>query len=202
MIAARKNPALKTYSVAGKTLADIHKDIQKKGPLDPNEGKRYAGSCLGVISLGVSDTDVAHEITPESSPVEAKAQLAEGKGNVTSTPTITLPKLASDKGLSEDAKKEWKRFVGATRLHEDGHADSLYRVVVQIAGDIAGMSATATGADEKAAKKAATKALYAKINAAYGGTSLSDMVKADIKAYDAKTSHGESQGAVLKTSIT
>jgi hypothetical protein len=42
-----QDSALKTYSVAGKTLADIHKDIQKKGPVDPNEGKRYAGSCLG-----------------------------------------------------------------------------------------------------------------------------------------------------------
>lgn len=202
MIAARKNPALKNYTVAGKSLADIDKDIKKKGPVDPNEGKRYAGSCLCTVSLSISDSDVALEITPESSPVEARAQLAEGKGSVTSIPTITLPKLASDKGLTDEAKQEWKRFVGATRLHEDGHASSLYRMVVDIAGTIAGMSATATGANEKEAKKAALKALYGKISESYGGSTLADMVNADIKAYDAKTSHGASEGAVLKTSIT
>jgi hypothetical protein len=92
MIAARENPTVKTYTVAGKTLADIWKDIQKKGPVDPNDGKRYAGSCVGTFSIGLTDKDLAFEVTPGSSPVEVKAQLAEGKGKVTSKPAITMPK--------------------------------------------------------------------------------------------------------------
>jgi predicted secreted Zn-dependent protease len=201
MIAARENPTVKTYTVAGKTLADIWKDIQKKGPVDPNEGKRYAGSCLGAFSIGLTDKDLAFEVTPGSSPVEVKAQLAEGKGKVTSKPAITMPKLGSDKTLSAAAKKEWGRFADCTSIHEYGHADSLYLVVIDIAKDISGMTATATGANEKAAKTAAGKALFAKIDAAYGRTKLADLVKDDIKAYDDKTRHGETQGAKLDTSI-
>ena len=202
MIAARDNPTTKTYTVAGKTLADILKDIQKKGPVDPNEGKRYAGSCLGKISISMTDKDLEYEVTPGSSPVEVKAQLAKEKGKVKSAPAITMPKLSSDKTLSAAAKKEWGRFVDCTSIHENGHADSLYLVVIEIAKDIAGMTATATGKDEPAAKTAAGKALFAMVDAAYGGTKLNDMVNADIKAYDAKTRHGASQGAVLDASIT
>jgi hypothetical protein len=40
------------------------------------------------------------------------------------------------------------------------------------------------------------------ISALAASLALADMVNADIKAYDAKTYHGDSKGAVLKTSIT
>jgi predicted secreted Zn-dependent protease len=200
MIAKRNNPASKTYSVSGKTLAEIHKDILKKGPVDPNEGKRFAGSCLGTISIDVTDKDFTYEITPESSPVEVTAKITGG--TLTSSPVITTPKLASDKGLSDTAKKEWKRFIGATQVHEDGHAASLYKLTVKVTQDIVNMSATETGADEKAAKASAKTALWGKVSAVYGGTKFNDLVNADIKAYDAETNHGATQGAVLKTSIT
>jgi predicted secreted Zn-dependent protease len=199
---ARVKPTEKTYTVAGKTLEAIWTQIEKKGPLDPNEGKRYAGSCSSAISIAMTNKDLAFEIKP-GTPVEAKARVAEGKGTVTSAPAITLPKLdsASEKKLSADALKEWKRFLAATIDHEYGHADSLFLFVVEFAVQIGMMSAAATGADEKAAKRAAGLALMKKVDDEYGGTALADLGKAEIKLYDAQTRHGATQGAVLKTSI-
>ena len=201
MIASRKSPSVTTYTVAGKTLAEIWKDIQKKGPVDPNDGKRYAGSCKSTFKVDVSDNDVEYEVKPGSAPVEVTAKLAESKGKVSSTPVITMPKLSSNKALSPDAKEEWERFVGFTRTHEENHADSLYLLVIKIARDIAGMTGTGTDADEKKAKAAARKALYAKIIASYDDAKLKALVNADLDAYDTKTHHGETEGAKLDTSI-
>ncbi len=47
----------------------------------------------------------------------------------------------------------------ATGVHEDGHADSCYALAVTIARERAAMSATGKGADERAAKVAAQRAL-------------------------------------------
>jgi hypothetical protein len=45
------------HQASVETLADINKDIQKKGPVDTNEGRRYSGSCLGKLSVGIRDKD-------------------------------------------------------------------------------------------------------------------------------------------------
>ena len=198
---AKKNaPTTSSYTVSGKTLMDINDDIKKKGPLDPNEGRRYSGSCLGKLNLSITDKDWDFQTTPDSTPVEVTVTVKGG--TLASSPAITMPKLASDKDLSSAAKQEWKRFVGAVATHENGHADSLYNLAVKISGDINKLSGTGSGKDEKTAKVAAHKDIVSQIQKEYGGTGMDDRVKDDIKAYDAKTKHGASQGAVLDTSIT
>lgn len=199
MDAKRGSTSTTTYTVSGKTLDDLDKEIAKKGPKDPNESKRYAGSCLGKITLAIGGGDFRFETKAGSSPVEVTATLKGG--SVTSSCVVTMPKLATEKALTPTALKEWKRFVIATGVHEDGHADSCYALAVTIAKELAAMSAAGKAADEKAAKAAAQRALVAAMSSAYGGSVLSDRVNGDIKAYDGKTKHGGSQGAVLKTSI-
>jgi predicted secreted Zn-dependent protease len=199
MNAKRGSSSSTEYTVTGKTLVDIDKEIDKKGPKDPNESARYAGSCKGKIDLQIGARDFEFVTTQGSSPLEVTARLKGG--SVTSSCVVTLPKLASEKTLSAPALKEWKRFLSATSNHEDGHADSYYALAVTLAGEMVAMASTGTGKDEKTAQVAAQKALIASLAKTYGGTVLDDRVKADAKAYDAKTKHGESQGAKLKTSI-
>ena len=200
MIAKRGATSTKTYAVSGSTLDDINKDMLKKGPPDPNESRKYSGSCKGEIVVAIGGSDFAFETTADSSPLEATATLKAG--TITSNSVITIPKLASEKGLSPDALKEWKRFLAKVQVHEDGHADSYYALAGTLADEFNAMSATGTGKDERSAQMAAQKALVDKMSKDYGGTVLSDRVKKDARAYDAKTRHGETQGAVLDTSIT
>ncbi len=189
----------KNYTVNGKTLEEVNKDIEKKGPTDPNESKKYAGSCLGEIAIKLEGKDVEFETKKEGSNVAAVAKLKSGL--VTSTSVITTPKLGSDKGLSDPAKKEWKRFLTMLGVHERGHADSYYALAVSVAQDLANMNGSATGTSEKEAKGAALKQLYERISKKYTQTAIEGLVKADAKAYDAKNKHGESQGAKLDASI-
>lgn len=201
MTAKQGSASTKTYTVSGKTLDDINKDILKKGPQDPNESKRYSGSCLGELVLAIKGTDFDFATTDGSSPIEVTATLKGG--TLTCNTTTTLPKLASDKDLSDDARKEWKRFLSKVQVHEDGHADSYMKLAKTISDDLNAMSGKATGKDEHSAQVAAAKDLTDQISKAYSGSnSLGARIKDDAKAYDAKTKHGASQGAVLDTSIT
>jgi predicted secreted Zn-dependent protease len=189
----------KTYTVNGKTLEDINNEISKKGPTDPNESKKYAGSCLGEIAIKLEGKDVEFETKQDGSNHTAIARLKSGL--VTSTSVITTPKLGSDKGLSDPAKKEWKRFLVMLGVHERGHADSYYALAVTVAHELMHMSGEGSGTSEKLAKGEALKQLYGSISKKYSKTAIENLVKADAKAYDAKNKHGESQGAVLDASI-
>lgn len=201
MTAKQGSAGTKTYTVSGKTLDDINKDMMKKGPPDPNESKRYSGSCLGELVLDIKGSDFNFATTDGSSPIEITATLKGG--TLTCNTTTTIPKLASDKDLSDDAKKEWKRFLSKVQVHEDGHADSYLKLAKAISDDLNGMSGKGTGPDQRSAQAAAVKDLTDQIKKTYSGSdSLSERIKDDAKAYDAKTKHGASQGAVLDTSIT
>lgn len=188
-----------TYTVGGKTLEEINAEIDRKGPTDPNESKRYAGSCKGEIAIKIAAADVEFETQADGSDVAAVARLKGG--SVTSSAVITVPKLGSDKALSDAAKKEWKRFLVAVGVHERGHADSYYALAVKVAQDLVNMQGTAKGANEKAAKAAAAKSLFERISKQYTVAAIGALVKADAKAYDAKNKHGQTQGAVLDASI-
>jgi predicted secreted Zn-dependent protease len=201
MTAKQGTAGTKNYTVAGKTLEDINADMMKKGPPDPNDKKRFSGSCLGELDLKIASADFDFKTTDGSSPIEVTATLKGG--TITCNTTTTMPKLASDKDLSIDAKKEWKRFLSKVQIHEDGHADSYLKLATSISNDLNAMSGKATGKDEKTAQILAAKDLTTQIGTKLSGTnSLSQQIKDDAKAYDAKTKHGQTQGAVLDTSIT
>jgi predicted secreted Zn-dependent protease len=201
MTAKQGTAGTKNYTVVGKTLEDINADMMKKGPPDPNDKKRYSGSCLGELDLKIASSDFDFKTTDGSSPIEVTATLKGG--TIACNTTTTMPKLASDKDLSIDAKKEWKRFLSKVQVHEDGHADSYFKLATSIANDLNTMSGKATGKDEKTAQILAAKDLTTQIATKLSGTnSLSQQIKDDAKAYDAKTKHGQTQGAVLDTSIT
>lgn len=197
--AKRGSVSESTYTVNGSTLEEINKEMDKKGPADPNESKRYSGSCKGEIAIKIGAADVEFATKASGSNFAAVARLKGG--SVTSNAVITVPKLGSDKALSDAARKEWRRFLVAVGVHERGHADSYYALAVKVAQDLADMSGEATGTTEKAAKAAALKALYDRISKKYSVAAIGDLIKADAKAYDAKNKHGESQGAVLDGSI-
>jgi predicted secreted Zn-dependent protease len=201
MTAKQGTAGSKTYTVVGKTLEDINADMMKKGPPDPNSKQRYSGSCLGELVLDIKSSDFDFKTTDGSSPTEVTVTLKGG--TLTCNTTTTMPKLASDKDLSVDAKKEWKRFLSKVQLHEDGHADSYLKLAKTISDDLNTLSGKATGKDEKTAQALAVKDLTTQISTKLSGTnSLSQQIKDDAKAYDAKTKHGQTQGAVLDASIT
>jgi hypothetical protein len=78
MTAKQGTAGTKNYTVVGKTLEDINADMMKKGPPDPNDKKRYSGSCLGELDLKIASADFDFKTTDGSSPIEVTATLKGG----------------------------------------------------------------------------------------------------------------------------
>jgi predicted secreted Zn-dependent protease len=189
-----------TYNVSGSTLDEINRDIQRRGPVDPNDGRRYSGVCRCTIDIQLGRRDVQFATTPGSSPLEVTATVTGG--TVTNTCAITMPNLRSASALSSAAQREWRRFLAAVETHENGHVDSYFPEAETIARALNGMSATGTGRNEAAAQRAAAAALNAQISRQYGSSQLVAIANANAATYDGRTRHGVTQGAVLDVTIT
>lgn len=184
-----------TYSVKGDTLADINAQIEKSGPKDPNDGKRYSGSCKCEATLDSSSTKTDQTVTQDGEKFEVEMWIKDGTMNYPCT--ITMPKLGSNK-LSKAAKDEWDRFLGAVSTHEDGHVDSYEVELKAVVKEIEALRGNGKGDTEKAAVKAALDDLKTQL----GSINLTTRLNKNAAEYDKKTGHGKTQKAVLDTSIT
>lgn len=183
-----------TYTVKGDTLAEIWKDIEKKGPKDG--GKNRAGFTKAPVTTPNNlkfDKDVKPN-PKKAGEFEAKVWIKSEK--ITMKPEIKMPKLASDKKLSPAAKKEWQRFMKELASHEEEHVTATEDEAKAVAQEMQDLEGVGTGKDEKSALKAAQKDFVSKFKAALGGSKLDDRLKKVNKALD-----GSGHGPVLNTSI-
>jgi predicted secreted Zn-dependent protease len=198
--ARRGRTSTGTYNVCGSTLYEINRNIQRLGPVDPNDGRRYSGVCRCTIDIQLGRRDVQFETTPGSSPLEVTATVTGGY--VTNTCAITMPRLRSESALSSAARQEWRRFLAAVEAHEQGHVDSYFPEAETIARALDGLSAPGTGRNENAARRAAAEALNTLIESRYSQSQLVAIANANAAAYDRRNRHGATQGAVLNVTIT
>ena len=183
-----------SYAVKGDTLADISAQIDKSGPKDPNDGKRYSGSCKCEADLDSKTTKMDKTVEPKGDKFEAEMWMSGG--TLTYTCKITMPKLGSNK-LSKDAKKEWDRFYKSVETHENGHVTSYETELKAVIKEIEAMRGTGNGPSEKAAVQAAFKDFAGQ----FQKISLTARLNKNAAEYDKKNGHGKTQGAVLNTKI-
>ena len=195
---------LKTYTVAGDTLADIYKDILKKGPKDPNDGKKVAALTTTKLFLQISDPKVRFApdgatTTNKKGEAVVKALLKTMDAKMTSE--TLYPKLGAAK-LSVRAKVEWLRFIGLLIVHEAGHIGDAEKECKAIIKEIDKMRGNGTGADEGAAAKNASMDLAAQIVKAFSVKKLDKRFNDRHKKFDKPKKKGKpGHGPVLDTSI-
>jgi len=196
MKALQKSYSLKSYDVRGKTLAEIHIAIMKKGPVDSGVNKRCAGGCEPDINISPGKLDFK---TTPGNPVKVTASFKDG--TVTSHSTITIPKLASERELSPKAQQEWKRFLAKVLLHERGHDAANFLLAKTICDELNDSSAEGIGTTEQQATDDAIDRLDADFKANYSADKLRARIDTNTTEYDNQTRHGVSQGALLNTDI-
>lgn len=196
---ASKKTSTKPYTVKGATLADIQKEIDKKGPKDGS--KNVAGLCTCSLEMDAKSTAIDFNVT-QNNKGEYEAEAYFTKGTLNWPCTITMPKCSSVSKLSKPAQKEWKRYMGCLETHETAHVPEYEKEIKAIAAEIEALRGNATNADENKAKKAAFDALAKTFTTDYSQAKNDARLEANAEAYDKKTKHGKTQGAVLDTSIT
>lgn len=186
----------KTYVVAGKTLQDIWKDIEKKGP--KIGGKNVAAMTETPVEIKIDKLDKSEA---EAKPGVFQAEVTMGKGSVIYSGTILVPKLKSDKDLSKAAKVEWKRFMVKLAAHEQEHITTAKSVADKMAKILNSMSGAAEEDSKDKAAKIAEKRLKDTYFKTFSAKSISTTITKAHQALDKATKHGAKHGAVLNLSI-
>ncbi len=195
-----KNVTYDTYSVKGKTLADIAKSIKKSGPKDPNDKKKVAF---------LTTTALDAEITKGKYGADGKAKIDKKTGwyevtykikslKLILSPSVRCPKR-SVSGLSPRAMVEWYRFYGAALLHEAEHVSKAKKESEKIAKEIDKLRGKGLADTEKDAQAMAEEDLKHVIHNYFfvERERLNDIHR----KFDRSTHHGEKHGALLDTAI-
>ncbi len=188
-----------TYTVRGSTLAEIDAAIERAGPRDPNDGRRYSGVCIGTLALVTGRRDWLFEQEGEGTPMRVTCRL--GGGTVEVTCEIQTPELRTPLE-SRTAQREWERFAAAVGIHEDGHIDEYMAEATAVAREVSALSASGEGRNERAAQADAHAAFLRLVEPIASSRRLRARADEAAARYDRANRHGRSQGAVLDRTIT
>lgn len=182
------NADVEYYTVEGETCEEVKEDIFNprtgKGFLE--DGTRYGGDTdmeLG-YDCGVDAQPQPHEDRKEYC-CKAMLENVEGYCNA----TVHLPQW-------DGSDECWDRFIDALKTHEQGHVDMCHDYAQTLETALPGLESTVCS--EESMEKACNDAmadLGQKADAAEERVHQRHNEAQD--AYDAETSHGETQGAVL-----
>lgn len=159
------------YDISGHTIRDLVEQMQAKGPFDKSSGGRSAAYTEWRVPW-----NFRYESTPRSCKLTELNASAEG--------TMTLPHWVDGGTAPASRMKEWRHFVAALRVHENGH----YAHGVQAAEEVralAGSIQPAADCDDL------TRQVTNRAEA------ILEKYRAVDAKYDRDTKHGQAQGAVL-----
>jgi len=191
---------LRTYKVTGKTLIDIGKFIDRKGPVDPNDGARVA--FLTETALDCNPSKGKYKATRKPK-VDRKtgwfdAEVKINSLKVTMIPTIDCPKRAV-MGLSTAAFVEWIRFYVACLVHEGHHVEKAKKECQKIVKEMNALRGSGLAVTEADAEKEAIDDLIFAIHNFFD--EQPDRLNKIHATFDRSTGHGASKGAKLDRSV-
>lgn len=189
----KPTPKEKGYNIAGDTLADIWKAIEKKGP--KINGKNRAGKTT---AEGEAKPNYTYSVKENKAKGMQICTLSTDIVNVTLlNGKIEFPKLKSDKKLSPKAKTEWKRFFKKLMAHEHEHMATMMTEMKALGSEVVNISKTTEDADKQKAIDTAVEKWSVDVTALIGKTKIEARLKKVNDSLDSKSGHGP----VLDTSI-
>jgi len=157
------------YRVTGDAIPDVRDTMKRIGPIDDG-GHQFAFTWINFAwRYPFARGDDGCRTGPVSIEIEI---------------VTTLPEWTAPKGASEASVREWRRWLDATRSHEDGHRAIGLDTARTLAERLGAVGALPTCEDVDHAASAA-------------GAEAIDAMRARHREYDRTTRHGATQGAVL-----
>ncbi len=155
-----------SYDITGSTGRELRQGIRQKGP--KIGGKSYAGEMYWRIRWRYRSAPSGGECRMEQVEAEIEA-------------TIILPRWTPPDEVSEDLLQQWKGYLEALSLHEEGHRKIAVEAGSEIIRTLKAMHAPTCNYMDSDANKRARDIL--------------EKHRARNRQYDIDTSHGATQGA-------
>lgn len=178
--ATRSAPAVKIshryYSIAGTSASELRSQMNRLGPYDEGEGRRY-------------DARTDWRVTWSYRYGMQNGFCAMQRVNTQVGITFTLPQWKSSAGAERSLVQDWQRYMASLQLHEDGHKDHGVRAAQDVQHTLRQLPHAVSCGILEANARAAARAVIQTYNAK------------DLE-YDHITRHGYTQGAVFPTTTT
>ncbi len=163
----RTTLAMAPYHVLGGTRSDILSSLRRNGP-----------QVDGGLFFGLTTTEIQYRFAYQEAPGACETRDARVDLSV----TIRLPEWQAPRDAPYELRRDWLRFAAALRRHEEGHRDLAIEGAHRLQQALTGVRAATC---DQAAALAGQRAERLQIEAG-----------AQHRAYDERTGHGESEGAV------
>lgn len=189
-----------TYSVSGKTLADIAKSIDRKGPVDPNDRKRVVFLTETALDCNPSKGKYKATRKPKTDKKTGwfDAEVKIDTLKLTMVSTVTCPKRAVS-GLSTKAFVEWIRFYVACMVHEGKHIEKAKKECQNIVKEMNALRGSGLAETEADAEtEAINNLIYSLHN--FFDQQPNRLNKLHAK-FDKSSHHGQGHGAKLDKTI-
>ncbi len=158
------------YTLEGNSIAALLAEKEAKGPLD--NGKRFFANTHW-------DLHWNYRYEPRGGGFVITAL------SVTADIRYTMPRRVLPPGAQDQVAAQWARFLAATSVHEQGHAENAVRHGKALY-DLLRKPRVFANAEE-----------LKTFIATEGGKCIADTTAADVE-YDRQTGHGATQGATLR----
>jgi predicted secreted Zn-dependent protease len=158
------------YSVAGKTLQQISRNLYTQSPI-VYQGKKYHGYTKWNVNWWFYWNDYGSHCQIKSVQTSVDVQ-------------YTLPKLSNYSSLTNPVKQKWDRYYHALSKHEEGHKNFGVSAAQEIEKSIAKMGSRKT-----------CQQLEQDANSI--GKQIIQKYVIQEKNYDKTTNHGVTQGAIF-----
>ena len=173
MPSAHADPVVKEtfdyYDIDGTTAADVRADLNRRGPLDSNEHRRFDAVTRWHVRWHFSFKTVAGNcaIATASTSVDV---------------TYAFPRFSPDSSAPVALRQAFAQYSERLMVHEKGHAQTAIDIASRIEDGIRNLPPTSTCAR------------LGEIADGVGHALIKEANRIDID-YDARTEHGKTQGA-------
>jgi len=163
------NRKWKLYEVNGRNRAELRRELNSKGPVNPDSGKRFDARTDWKLGW------------------EYKYEMKQGKYRLSSysikvAATIHFPKWVNMEAGNPLAQRLWLVYIHNLKRHEQGHVELAQRAGQVLSDRLSQLGAFRTRIEiEEAIKKKSQE--------------VTRIHKALHQDYDRRTNHGKSQGA-------
>ncbi|HEY9878038.1 MAG TPA: DUF922 domain-containing Zn-dependent protease [Leptolyngbyaceae cyanobacterium] len=159
------------YPISGNSVTELRNQMNRQGPMDPTEGRRYDAKTDWYVRWAYSHATSGRGCSIRSLTTDVEV-------------TITYPQWVPTSRADRSAIAEWQRYMSALQLHENGHKDNGIAAGQSIVQTLSHLPAYSSCQQLDTAANAAAQSVIRQYN------------QQDVH-YDQTTHHGSSQGAVF-----
>ena len=186
------------YRFSASTLAEALLRMTRLGPSD-GDGHHAADCDMRADIMHGLQTGIVSGTTQHSPELGWMATAQISQATFRYVFVFRFPHWTNIARLTRPVQAEWGRYTTCLWTHERGHVTTAMTVLRQFLAEFRNLRITGTGASAQAAEADAQRNLRTQVSDVFDRLAFRNQQASN--RYDARTRHGRTQGAQLRTTL-